>query len=153
MPRYSCCNISDVRWLPPLQVARSKLVSVVGVNPPSDIASGRIAEMRKRNMSCFAWRASRSKNAEAFLNPWKIIRHSAPPFISKFRIYFFFFGAGRSLYIAWNSLVGEWRRFAENIWHRQSSSPCHRKECGSILSCFFIFLIISCECEEIYVLR
>ena len=26
-----------------------KLVSVVGVNPPSDIASGRIAEMRKRN--------------------------------------------------------------------------------------------------------
>ena len=63
-----CGNISDVRWLPPLQVARSKLVSVVGVNPPSDIASGRIAEMRKRNMSCFAWRASRSKNAEAFLN-------------------------------------------------------------------------------------
>ena len=47
-------TISDVRWLPPLQVVRSKLVSVVGVNPPSDIASGRIAEMRKRNMSCFA---------------------------------------------------------------------------------------------------
>ena len=63
-----CGNISDVRWLPPLQVARSKLVSVVGVNPPSDIASGRIAEMRRRSMSCIAWRASRSKNAEAFLN-------------------------------------------------------------------------------------
>ena len=31
-----------------------QLVSVVGVNPPSDIASGRIVEMRKRNMSCFA---------------------------------------------------------------------------------------------------
>ena len=63
-----CGNISDVRWLPPLQVARSKLVSVVGVNPPSDIASGRIAEMRRRSMSCIAWRASRNKNAEAFLN-------------------------------------------------------------------------------------
>ena len=32
---------------PPLQVARSKLVSVVGSQSPSDIASGRIAEMRK----------------------------------------------------------------------------------------------------------
>ncbi len=37
---------------PPLQVARNKLVSVVGANPPSDIASGRIAEVRRRNMSC-----------------------------------------------------------------------------------------------------
>ena len=27
---------SDVRWLPPLQVARNKSVSVVGINPPSD---------------------------------------------------------------------------------------------------------------------
>ena len=52
----------------PTSSGGDKLVSVVGVNPPSDIASGRIAEMRKRNMSCFARRASRSKNAEAFLN-------------------------------------------------------------------------------------
>ena len=60
----SCCKIdeslwisssffiSDVRCPPPLQVARNKLVSVVGANPPSDIASGRIAEVRRRNMSC-----------------------------------------------------------------------------------------------------
>ena len=34
----------------------------------TDIASGRIEEVRKRNMSCFAGRAPRSKNAEAFLN-------------------------------------------------------------------------------------
>ena len=39
-----------------------------GSQSPSDIASGRIAEMRRRSMSCIAWRASRSKNAEAFLN-------------------------------------------------------------------------------------
>ncbi|MCU6724596.1 Transposase [uncultured Clostridium sp.] len=44
-------TIKHVTWL---RWRRSKLVSVVGVNPPSDIASGRIAEMRKRNMSCFA---------------------------------------------------------------------------------------------------
>ena len=31
---------------------RNKLVSVVGVNPPADIASGRIAEVRRRSMSC-----------------------------------------------------------------------------------------------------
>ena len=31
---------------------RNKLVSVVGVNPPADIASGRIAEVRSRSMSC-----------------------------------------------------------------------------------------------------
>ena len=31
-----------------------RIISDVGVNPTSDIASGRIAEMRKRNMSCFA---------------------------------------------------------------------------------------------------
>ena len=43
----------------------------MGVNPPSDIASGRIAEMRRRSMSCIAWRASRSKNAEAFLKGMK----------------------------------------------------------------------------------
>ena len=30
----------------------NKLVSVVGVNPPADIASGRIAEVRSRSMSC-----------------------------------------------------------------------------------------------------
>ncbi len=48
-----CQGISDVRWL------------------PSDIASGRIAEMRRRSMSCIAWRASRSKNAEAFLKGMK----------------------------------------------------------------------------------
>ena len=36
------------------QVASNKSVSVVGVNPPSDIASGRIAEMRRRSMSCIA---------------------------------------------------------------------------------------------------
>ena len=28
------------------------MVSVVGVNPPADIASGRIAEVRSRSMSC-----------------------------------------------------------------------------------------------------
>ena len=39
-----------------------------GSQSPSDIASGRIAEMRRRSMSCIAWRASRSKNAGAFLN-------------------------------------------------------------------------------------
>ena len=31
---------------------RNKLVSVVGVNPPADIAFGRIAEVRSRSMSC-----------------------------------------------------------------------------------------------------
>ena len=31
---------------------RNKLVSVVVVNPPADIASGRIAEVRSRSMSC-----------------------------------------------------------------------------------------------------
>ena len=31
---------------------RNKLVSVVGVNPPANIASGRIAEVRSRSMSC-----------------------------------------------------------------------------------------------------
>ena len=54
-------------------MASSKSVSVVGVNPPSDIASGRIAEMRRRSMSCIAWRASRSKNAEAFLKYYIIV--------------------------------------------------------------------------------
>ena len=52
-------------------MASNKSVSVVGVNPPSDIASGRIAEMRRRSMSCIACRASRSKNAEAFLKGMK----------------------------------------------------------------------------------
>ena len=33
-------------------MVRNKLVSVVGVNPPADIASGRIAEVRSRSMSC-----------------------------------------------------------------------------------------------------
>ena len=41
-------------WLPPLQVASNKSVSVVGVNPPSDRAAGRIAEMRRRSMLCIA---------------------------------------------------------------------------------------------------
>ena len=31
---------------------KNKLISVVGVNPPSDIAFGSIAEVRRRNMSC-----------------------------------------------------------------------------------------------------
>ena len=35
-----------------LSVVRNKLVSVAGVNPPADIASGRIAEVRSRSMSC-----------------------------------------------------------------------------------------------------
>ena len=43
-----------------------------GVNPPADIASGRIAEVRSRSMSCncmtYFYCAPRSKNAEAFLN-------------------------------------------------------------------------------------
>ena len=33
-------------------MVRNKLVSVVGVNPPAGIASGRIAEVRSRSMSC-----------------------------------------------------------------------------------------------------
>jgi len=33
-------------------VVRNKLVSVVGANPPSDIASGRITEVRSGSMSC-----------------------------------------------------------------------------------------------------
>ena len=32
--------------------AESSTVSVVGVNPPADIAFGRIAEVRSRSMSC-----------------------------------------------------------------------------------------------------
>ena len=31
-------------------MVRNKLVSVVGVNPPADIASGRIAEVRSRKV-------------------------------------------------------------------------------------------------------
>ena len=33
-------------------MAGNKSVSVVGVNPPSDIVFGSIAEVRKKNMSC-----------------------------------------------------------------------------------------------------
>ena len=36
--------------------------------------------------------------------------------------------------VFWNIHVGERRCFTENIKHRQSSFPCHRKECRSVLS-------------------
>ena len=32
---------------------RNKLISVVGVNPPADIASGRIAEVRRRSSDIY----------------------------------------------------------------------------------------------------
>ena len=118
--------------------------------------------------------------------------------------------------VLWYIHMGERRRFTENTQHCKCSFPCHRKECGSVLSgvqhskqqidfltllihlfngirrniqritgksadrkcftliydrilpkvqchhfsihayppvLFFHFLIISCKCEEIYVLR
>ena len=39
----------------PTSVGGEQQISISGgVNPPSDIASGRIAEMRRRSMSCIA---------------------------------------------------------------------------------------------------
>ena len=85
--RYSRVQNNIRCEMTPTSSGGDKLVSVVGVNPPSDIASGRIAEMRKRNMSCFAWRASRSKNAEAFLNFVKEIVNLSIIMIKKITIY------------------------------------------------------------------
>ena len=36
--------------------------------------------------------------------------------------------------VLWYIHIGERRSFAENIQHRQSSFPCNRTECRSILS-------------------
>ncbi len=41
---------------------------LAGSQSPADIASGRIAEVRSRSMSCNCMTRTCSKNAEAFLN-------------------------------------------------------------------------------------